>query len=80
MIVKRSIILLLCLISLVSAISNTTYVKLLHDEHKINKNRINDEELLKLNNNKNRLAWINCIFMWIFSLYTVESLYSTLKT
>lgn len=47
MIVKRSIILLLCLISLVSAISNTIYVKLLHDEHKINKNRINDEEILK---------------------------------
>ena len=35
MIVKRSIILLLCQISLVSAISNTTYVILLHEEHKI---------------------------------------------
>lgn len=73
--IKKTLMFLLCIISIVSAITNTIYVKVVHDENKLHHEMTKNSAEKKLISIKNKLIWINCIFMWIFSFYTVGRIF-----
>lgn len=79
MVIHKIVLVLLCIISIISAITSTLYVKLLHEEHKLSHPTIENPMLAAIAEKKNVLNWINCVWMWFLSMYLTSTIYTQSK-
>ena len=69
MVLYKILLFCLCLITIISAIAETIYVKYTYEHH------IRTTKDDKLEIKRNRIHWIKLIFLWILSIYFAAELY-----